>query len=127
MAAVLQPEPGQLFFQIMVPDSEAAEGQPIHVCRSTREFAGPAITAMGCIALPCTELTKQITYIQKVEGSGRCVSPIYLIFFLYLLEYKNTKGDVNSFFIFEAQFKSYSNPVWLQISSLKQGILIIAR
>jgi hypothetical protein len=44
------------------------------------------------------------------------------------LKYSNhLPGDVNSFFIFEAQFKSYSNPVWLQISSLKQGILIIAR
>jgi hypothetical protein len=30
---------------------------------------------MGFVAISCTELTKQITYIQKVEGSGRDASP----------------------------------------------------
>jgi hypothetical protein len=89
MAAAAPPEPGKLFFQIVLPDSIA---EPLRVCRSTREFAGPARTTMGFIALPCTELTKQITYIQNGEGSGRCMSRVYLIFFLYLLECKDTKG-----------------------------------
>jgi hypothetical protein len=48
-------EPGWLFFQVVLPDFEAARGEPLGVCRSTRELAGTEQTVtrvmMGCVAL----------------------------------------------------------------------------